>query len=126
MIPGPTTTEYRDEKFGYRFVYPNSWTAKRLTFSPGYTEVIPSDKKPFSIIFWYKDSQTIKNKADLESFVKDDAKYGESEQGIKTIKIFPQRVGDIDGFAWDYQDKDGTISRAYYIADFNPSVTSIM
>ncbi len=120
-IPGATTTEYRDEKFGYRFVYPNTWTTKHAALSPGAIEVIPPAKKPYSLLFWYKDSQVIKSMPALEAFVKDDAAYGESHDGSKTIKIFRQQLGNIDGFAWDSQDKNGTVSRAYYVADLTPT-----
>lgn len=120
-VPGATTTEYRDEKFGYRFVYPNTWTTKRAALTPGYVEVVPPAGKKYSLYFWYKDSQVIKSVADLEDFVKDDATYAETHQGTKTIKISPQQLGNLTGFAYDYQDKDGTVSRAYYVADLAPT-----
>ena len=58
---------------------------------------------------------------ELEAFVKDDAAYAEKNQNTKTLKISPQQLGDLSGFAYDYQDKDGTVSRAYYVADFTPT-----
>lgn len=120
-VPGATTTEYRDEKFGYQFVHPNTWTTKRIALTPGYVEVVPPAGKSYSLYFWYKDSQTIKNTAELEAFVKDDAAYAETNQGTKTIKISSQQLGDLTGFAYDYQDKDGIVSRVYYVADFTPT-----
>jgi hypothetical protein len=117
-IPGTTTSEYQDKIVGYRFVYPNTWTTERATLTPGYIEVIPPDKKTYFLYFWYKDSQAIKSMADLEVFVKDDAAYAESQQDFKTIKIFSQQLGNLNSIVWDYQDKDGTISRVYYVADF--------
>ena len=120
-IPGATTTEYRDEKFGYRFVYPNTWTTKRATLTPGYVGVVSSGEKTYSLYFWYKDSQAIKSMADLEAFVKDDVACAETHQGTKTLKIAPQQLGNLNGFAYDYQDKDGTVSRAYYVADLTPT-----
>ena len=120
-IPGATTTEYRDEKFGYQFVYPNTWTTKRAALTPGYVEVVFPGGKTYSLYFWYKDSQAIKSTTDLEAFVKDDAAYAETHQGTKTLKIAPQQLGNLNGFAYDYQDKDGTVSRAYYVADLTPT-----
>lgn len=120
-VPGATTTEYRDEKFGYRFVHPNIWTTKRVSLTPGYVEAVPPAGKGYSLYFWYKESQQIKDMAGLEAFVKDDASYAETNQGTKTIKISPQQLGDLSGFVYDYQDKDGTVSRAYYVADFTPT-----
>ncbi|MEI6660242.1 MAG: hypothetical protein WCK91_02360 [bacterium] len=120
-VPGATTTEYQDEKFGYRFVYPNAWTTKRVTLTPGYVEVIPPAGKQYSLYFWYKDSKAIKNAAELEAFVRDDATYAEKNQGTKTIEISAKQLGNLSGFVYDYQDKDGTVSRAYYVADFTPT-----
>lgn len=120
-IPSATTSEYQDKIVGYRFIYPNTWTTEHATLTPGYIEVVPPGKKTYSLYFWYKDSQAVKSMADLEAFVKDDAAYAESpesQQGIKTIKIFSQQLGNLDSIVWDYQDKDGTISRVYYVADF--------
>lgn len=120
-IPGATTTEYLDEKFGYRFVYPNTWTTKRAVLTPGYVGVVPPTGKSYVLYFWYKDSHAIKSMADLEAFVKDDATYAETNQGTKTINISPQQLGDITGFAYDYQDNDGSVSRMYYVADLAPT-----
>jgi uncharacterized protein YxeA len=120
-VRGDTTTEYRDEKFGYRFVHPNTWTTKRVALTPGFVEVIPPAGKAYSLYLWYKDSEVINNMDGLESFVKDDAAYAEANQDTKTIGISPQKLGDLSGFAYDYQDKDGTVSRAYYVADFMPT-----
>lgn len=116
-----TTTEYRDEKFAYRFVHPNSWTTERVALTPGFVQIKPPYGKQYSLYFWYKDSEAIKDMAALETFVKDDAAYAEKEQGYKIVKIFPERLGNLDGFAYDSVDKDGKIGRSYYVADFSPT-----
>jgi len=119
-IPGITNTEYRDERFAYQFFYPNTWTTKKVAFTPGYVEVF-SEEKDYSLYFWFESSEEIKNMIDLEDFVKDLAEYTEKKQGFKTLKISPQQLGDLNGFAYDYQDKEGKVSRAYYVADFTPT-----
>ncbi len=117
----PTTTEYRDEKFGYSFVYPNTWTIERVALTPGFVQIKPPTGKQYSLYFWYKDSKIIKDMNELEMFVKDDAAYAENEQGYKIIKIFPERLGNLNGFAYDWVDKNGKIGRLYYVADFSPT-----
>ena len=120
-VPGTTTTEYRDEKFGYHFVHPNTWKTERVALTPGFVQVNPPTGKQYSLYFWYKDSKTIEDMAELEVFVKDDAAYAAKEQSYKIIKIFPERLGNLDGFAYDSVDKDGKIGRSYYVADFSPT-----
>ncbi len=121
VIPGAVTSEYRDEGFGYSFVYPNTWTTKREAFPPGEVWVVSSVEKTYDLYFGYKDSQAIKSMSDLEAFVKDDAVYAETHQGVKTLKITPQQLGNLDGFAYDHQDNVGAVSRIYYVADLAPT-----
>ncbi len=119
-IPGEIVTEYRDEKFGYRFFYPNDWSFKKASFAPGYAEVAAPEKPSYAIYFFYKDSSTIRTMAELEAFVKDDAAYAEKEQGYKILNFFPDTLGELSGYAYDSVDKDGNIGRSYYVADFTP------
>ncbi len=120
-IVGATTTEYRNENFAYRFVYPNSWKAARSTLAAGYIELKAPSDKPHSLHFWYKDSPTMKNMAELKAFVEDDMNYAETEQGYRDVEIFTDRVADYDVVVADATDPDGKRGRMYYVPDFSPA-----
>jgi hypothetical protein len=111
---------YEDKKFGYAFDYPKSWKRSTDAFTQGQV-TITSDKDPDSnLYFWYKDSGKVSNMDELLAFVKDDAKYGEDEQGAKTESIEPTKINGRDLVLWTSKYEDSTYSKVYYFADFQP------
>ncbi len=111
---------YEDKKFGYAFEYPKSWKRNTYPFAQGQV-TITSDKDPdTNLYFWYKDSGKVSNMDELMAFVKDDAKYGEEEQGAKTESIEPVTLNGKDVIVWTVTYKDGAYSKVYYFADFQP------
>lgn len=114
-------TTYEDKKFSYSFTYPKSWKRSTYPLAQGQT-TITSDKDPkTSMFFWYKDSEPVKNVDELLTFVKDDAKYGETEQGAKTISIEKTMVNGKEVVLWTARyDDNGTYSKVYYFPDYTP------
>ncbi len=111
---------YEDKKFGYSFDYPKSWKRSIYPFAQGQV-TITSDKDPdTNLYFWYKDSGKVSNMDELMAFVKDDAKYGEEEQGARTESIEQATLNGKDVVAWTATYEDGVYSKVYYFADFQP------
>ncbi|QQG40585.1 MAG: hypothetical protein HYV37_03380 [Candidatus Levyibacteriota bacterium] len=111
---------YEDKKFGYSFDYPKSWKRSTYPFAQGQVTITSDKDTDTNLYFWYKDSGKVSNMNELLAFVKDDAKYGEDKQGAKTESIEQKTLNGKDVAVWTSKYEDGTHSKVYYFADFQP------
>ncbi len=114
-----STVHYEDKKFGYSFDYPKTWSRHTGPFSQG-TVTLQSNKEPNEeVSFWYVEDVKPTNIDELMTYVKEDAKYGEENQGAKTVSILKDTIKGRNVIIWNALQNDGTKSSNYYFADFN-------
>lgn len=114
VVSDPSGTLFTDTKFGYSLKFPPGWSLKHF-LNAGNIGAINQKDSNSSILVSYKDSTKITTQAELLSFVKDDAAYGEANQNIKTISIQPIESEQYYKVLWKLQKSNGTLSDAYYI-----------
>jgi len=107
--------DYKDTAFGYEFQYPKSWVRQNPYSLKGYVLLKPNDNGNASIEFWYKDSKKITSYDDLLAFVKDDADYANTQQGIKTDSIEKGKLGNLEAVVYNSTDKNGKKATTYYV-----------
>lgn len=118
-------TKYTDNKFGYSFIYPNSWKKSNGgATNQGYVDITSDKAELLQLQFWYKDSGKINNLDDLVNFVKDDAKYDEGQNHSQTESIEKTTLNGRDVVLWKVKvpksDNHFFYEKVYYIADFKP------
>lgn len=119
IIKNQELNHYEDKKFGYTFDYSNKWKISRYPLAQGYVTFTSPTDEGSNVYFWYKDSGKINNIDDLLNFVKDDAKYGEENQGAKTLLIEKTSINKQNAIVWSSTYENGIYSKVYYFADFN-------
>lgn len=110
---------YTDEKFGYSFQYPNTWKKSGYPLAQGRVDIHSTKDPQTTMHFWYKDSGPVGNIDELVTFVEDDAKYGEEEQGAKTISIEKTQIDGKEVVLWTARYND-IYSKVYYFPDYTP------
>jgi len=121
--------KYTDLKFGYSFIYPKSWKRFNPFLGAGQVSISSSKNPEDSIIFWYKDSERVDNINQLLTFVEDDAKWAEENQGVHTEfldkTVFNDQKEVVLWKSIDGNEKEYTYYQQYYIADFGAEDVNI-
>ncbi|MDO8611171.1 MAG: hypothetical protein Q7R95_11650 [bacterium] len=123
-------TKYIDEKYGYSFIYPNSW--QKADYTTDLEAVsITSDKDSQTLVgFFVKHDANINNFDDLMRFVKEDIEYEEENNSdSETLSVEKTKLNNYDAILWKFKrgsNKEYVFNQQYYILDLSNNKKSFI
>ena len=123
-----TSYRYTNYAAGYSFIYPKTWKIEYHPNDIGIVNIRSQNDPNTSILFWYKDSNMIKDINELFNYVLDDAKWEEENYGTKTISMEKGFLYDKEAIIWfstGASDNPDLYSKQYYISKYGNGSSNI-